>query len=174
MSDVEQMTAVARDRADECIDKALGELHAAAQRIGEKAGIPDNIAGQSIEQLLGRMAYIPTQARDLRRACAQELAKQNIAAFLSGDTPRPELAPKVDIPVVEPSKIPGSIPVGMDIGSVEGISVQTLAALRASGLTSIGDIVNVPDEHLCKIQGMGEKSVAHLRVASAKVSEVKG
>ncbi len=169
MSEIDQITAVARERADKRIDTALGQLHAAATRIGEEVGIPDNIAGQSIEQLLGRMAYIPTQARDLRRACAQELAKQEIDAMMSGkglpDPPAP-----VKVAVVEPSKIAGNIPVGLDVGSLDGISVQTVAALRALGLTNIGDIVNVPDEHLIKQQGLGEKSVAHLRVAIAKAS----
>jgi DNA-directed RNA polymerase alpha subunit len=119
------------------------------------------------------MAYIPTMARDLRRACGQELAKYEINAMMDGSQPtkqvdKPEVMPKVD-----PSKIPGNIPVGMDVGALDGISVQTVNALRQAGLTKVGDIMDVPDEHLCKMQGLGEKSVAHIRAAIAKASETK-
>ena len=79
MSDAEQITAIARERAEKRIDGALGDLKKAAREIGNKYGIPDGIAGHSIEELLGRIAYIPTMARDMRRACGQELAKQELA-----------------------------------------------------------------------------------------------
>lgn len=175
MIDAEQMTAVARERADQRIDSALGELRKAALEIGKKHGIPENIAGHSIEELLGRMAYVPTMARDLRRACGQELAKQELNAFLDGSASTAQ-APKPPAPAaakIEPSLIPGNIPVGMDVGDLDGVSTQTIAALRASGLTKIGDIVAIPDEHLCKMNGLGEKSVAHLRAAIAKASTPK-
>jgi hypothetical protein len=170
MEEIEQMTIVARERADKRIDTALGEMHAAAHKIGVAQKIPENIAGLSIEELLGRMAYIPTMARDLRRACGQELAKQELNAFLD-TTPVPsnKAASKLP-PPIEPSKIPETIPVGMDVGDLDGVSTQTIAALRNAGLNSVGDVVAVPDEHLAKMQGLGEKSVAHIRAAIAKAT----
>lgn len=174
MSDAEQMTAVARERAEKRIDDALGELKKAAREIGKKHGIPDGIGGHTIEELLGRIAYIPTMARDMRRACGQELAKQELDQYLSDAAPKTRSADVVKVPPkIEPSKIPGNIPVGMDVGSLDGVTVQAVNALREAGLTKVGDVVVVPDEHLVKINGLGEKSVAHIRAAIAKASEIK-
>ena len=171
MSETEQITAIARERAEKRIDSALGELKKAAREIGKKYGIPDGIGGHTIEELLGRIAYIPTMARDMRRACGQELAKQELDKFLSDDmTVKLKDAPPVP-KTIEPSLIPGNIPVGMDVGDLDGVTVQAVTALRDAGLTKVGDVVNVPDEHLIKINGLGEKSVAHIRAAIAKASE---
>ena len=169
MGDTEQITAIARERAEKRIDSALGDLKKAAREIGKKYGIPDGIAGHTIEELLGRIAYIPTMARDMRRVCGQELAKQELDKFLSDG----EVAPNVADPVskmIEPSKIPGNIPVGLDVGDLDGVTVQAINALRIAGLNKVGDVVNVPDEHLVKINGLGEKSVAHIRAAIAKAT----
>ena len=179
MTEADQITAIARERADKRIDTALGALHKAALEIGKKHGIPEGIAGHSIDELLGRMAYIPTMARDLRRACGQELAKSEINKMMDGSEPIVDRSAPAELygagPIVhqkiEPSKIPGNIPVGMDVGALEGISVQTINALREAGLTKVGDIMDVPDAHLIKQQGLGEKSVAHIRAAIAKASE---
>lgn len=174
MDEAEQMTAVARERADNQIDAALGALRKSAHEIGIEHGIPEGIAGHSIEELLGRMAYIPSMARDLRRACGQELAKQELNKLFdqnleTSERPRAAKAPP-PIQKIEPSKIPPAIPVGLDVGSLDGVSVQTIKALRDAGLNKVGDVVNIPDEHLIKMQGLGEKSVAHIRAAIAKAS----
>ena len=173
MDEMEQLAAVARERADKCIDGALGELHAAALEIGKEHDMPEGIAGHSIDELLGRMAYIPTMARDLRRACGQELAKRYINDMMTGKAAKVTTKVVDEPPAgkIEPSKIPGNIPVGMDVGDLDGVTVQAINALRTAGLTKIGDVVNVPDEHLVKITGLGEKSVAHIRAAIAKASE---
>ena len=172
MTDSEQITAIARERAEKRIDSALGELKKAAREIGEKYGIPDGIAGHTIEELLGRIAYIPTMARDLRRVCGQELAKQELDKFLSDSEAAPNVAEPVSAasPVIEPALIPGNIPVGLDVGDLDGVTVQAIAALREAGLNKVGDVVNVPDEHLIKINGLGEKSVANIRAAIAKAA----
>lgn len=172
MTDTDQITALARERAEKRIDGALGELKKAAREIGTKYGIPDGIGGHTIEELLGRIAYIPTMARDMRRACGQELAKQELDKFLSeGAAPAQKT---IEVPIkVEPSMIPGNIPVGMDVGDLDGVTVQAVAALREAGLNKVGDVVNVPDDFLVKINGLGEKSVAHIRAAIAKASGSK-
>ena len=173
MTDADQTTAVARERADKRIDAALGELHAAANVIGLKHGIPEGVAGHSIEELLGRMAYIPSMARDLRRACGQELAKDELNKLFEAAPPGPTTfpAPGVDMPVVEPSKIPGNIPVGMDVGDLQGVTVQAVKALRLAGLNNVGDVLVIPDEHLAKINGLGDKSVAQIRLAISRAGE---
>ena len=171
MGEAEQMTAVARERADKIIDAAIGALRKAAHEIGVAQGIPEGIAGHSIEELLGRITYVPTMARDLRRACGQELAKLELNKVFAANDPPSAPAAKINPPVVEPSKIPGNIPVGMDIGDLDGISVQTITALRQNGLNKVGDLVTIPDEHLVKMSGLGDKSVAHVRAAIAKAGE---
>ena len=176
MTDAKQLTIVARERADKKIDSALGELRKAAFDIGKKHGIPEGIAGHSIEELLGRMAYIPSMARDLRRACGQELAKIELHKVLD-DAQAPLATPKITTPQatpIDPSKIPGNIPVSLDIGQLDGITGQTVKALRDAGLNKVGDIVAMPDEHLVKFNGLGEKSVAQIRVAIAKASSGTG
>ena len=131
------------------------------------------MAGDSLGGQLGRIAHIRTMARDMRRACGQELAKQELNDYLDEAITPPgrEGWPAPVQQKIEPSKIPRNIPVGMDVGDLNGVTVQAINALRTAGLTKIGDVVNVPDEHLVKINGLGEKSVAHIRAAIAKASE---
>ena len=178
MSDAEQLTIVARERADKIMDQAIGELRAAAKEIGTRLGIPENIAGHSIEELLGRMTYVPSMSRDLRRVCGQELAKLELDALFkappvvarpatrSAPPPPPPPAP-VAIPPSVAAKV---VPVGLDVGDLQGVTVQSVKALRAAGLHKVGDLLNVPDEHLVKINGLGEKSVAQIRIAIAKAA----
>lgn len=177
MSTAEQMTAVARERADKTIDKAIGELRAAALAIGKKHDIPEDIAGHSIEELLGRMAYIPSMARELRRSCGQELAKIELKRFLEDSTLKTRKADVISTADIKPatkvipaSEIPANIPVGMDVGDLHGVTVQAVKALRTAGLTKVGDVVVVPDAHLVKINGLGDKSVAMIRAAIARAA----
>ncbi len=165
------MTGVARERADKRIDTALGQLQKAALEIGKDNGIPEGISGHSIAELLGRMAYVPSMARELRRACGQELAKIELNKMF--DEAQPDAAASKLSPI-SAKIIPGTMPLpdgvtaGTDLGTLDGISVQTVKALHDAGLVNVGDVVNIPDEHLVKMQGLGEKSVAHLRAAIAK------
>lgn len=165
---------VARERADKRLDSAIGQLRAAARKIGEAHNIPENIQGHSIEELLGRMAYIPSMARDLRRAAGQELAKQELAAAFDRPAPPRDTPPARHVPPVDPSKIGASVPVGLDIAELSGITVQTQRALKAAGMNTVGDVYMVPDEHLLKVSGIAEKSLQQLRAAIAKASQPKG
>ena len=168
--EVEQMTAVARERADQRIDAALGDLHKAAAEIGKKHGIPEGIQGHSIAELLGRMAWIPSMARDLRMACGQEMAKGELNKLFDEKPTPAAVTDFKDSPTIAPSKIPGNIPVGMDVGDLQGVTVQTVKALREGGLNKVGDLLNIPDAHLVKMQGLGDKSVAQVRAAIARAS----
>lgn len=170
MSEAAELTELARERADKRIDSALGELRTAAHDIGVKYGIPEGIAGHSVEDLLGRMSYIPSMARDLRIACGQALAKEELNVMFDAKAPARDLAHTTDQPQAFPPKILGVIPVSLDVGDLQGISVQTIKALRDAGLNKIGDVVDIPDAHLVKQPGLAEKSVAHIRAAIAKAS----
>lgn len=180
------MTQLARERADARIDAALGALRQAAKEIGKEHGIPDGIAGHSVDELLGRMGYVPSMARDLRRATAQELAKQELSrafdreplpakprgrpvpSHASGGSTAPQDPPPR--PLIDVSKRPATAPVGLDVSELSGITVQTARALKAAGLDNVGQVMAVPDEHLLKISGLAEKSVAQLRHAIANAS----
>lgn len=172
----DQLTQVARERADARIASAIGELHKAAAAIGKKHGIPEGISGHSVDELLGRIAYIPSMARELRRALALELTRGelNEAMKLGKKPAAPAAASKGPDAPIEPSEIPDTIPVSLDVGDLSGITVQTVKALKAAGLHSVGDLARIPDEHLEKVQGLGAKSVAQIRAAIGKASVKKG
>lgn len=180
MADQDQVMNIARERAERRIDEALGDLRTAAREIATRHGIPDGIAGHAVEELLGRIAYVPSMARDLRRATGQALAKQELErAFerdepsnLSGEAPDP-VGPVTATPVVHPSTVGASVPMGLDLTDLDGVTVQTVRALKAAGLRVVGDVVNVPDEHLLKLNGIADKSLAQLRTAIAKASTPK-
>lgn len=173
---IDEMTQVARREADKIIDTALGELRAAARDIGRRHEIPENIGGLSTEELLGRMAYIPSMARDLRRIAGQEIAKQLIEQQIRRpppSSPFPEPPPIEDSDRIDVSKIPDAIPVGMDVVDLDGVTVQTIKALKAAGLKTVGDVVAVPDEHLLKVSGIAEKGLQQIRAAIAKAATRK-
>lgn len=171
-----ELTQVARQEADKIIDQALGALRAAARDIGRRLEIPENIGGHSVEELLGRMAYIPSMARDLRRIAGQEIAKQQIQRLVRPASAEDQ-APVVETPTaakpIDPSKIPDAVPVGMDLVDLDGVTVQAVKALKAAGLKTVGDVVAVPDEHLLKIDGIADKTLAQIRAAINKASTPK-
>lgn len=175
-----ELMQVARERADETLDKAIGELRKAARDIATRYEIPENINGLSVDDLLGRMAWIPTMARDLRRVAGQELAKRGIAKQMAATNPDPapaSIASEISQPLPptpytppEPSKIPETVPIGKDISDLSGVTVQAVKALKGAGMHTVGDIVGAPDEWLLKIPGIAEKSLQQIRNAIAKAS----
>lgn len=173
MNREETALQVARERADKRLDSAIGQLREAARKIGAAHDIPENILGHSVEELLGRMAYIPSMARDLRREAGQVLAKQELSKAFETPAPPLDAPPARHVPPIDPSRIGPTVPVGLDIGDLSGITVQTARALKAAGLNTVGDVYMVPDEHLLKVGGIAEKSLAQLRAAIAKASEPK-
>jgi hypothetical protein len=192
-----EMNQVARERADKRIDQAVGDLKAAARQIGRQYGIPEGISGHSTEELLGRMAYVPSMARDLRRAAGQELAKQELRRVLEAppvpreipqtateaskiNTPPRSFAPPSFSPPASTSapltteQIPGVLPGGRDVADLSGLTVQTVKALKAAGLHTVADLAPIPDEHLEKVSGIGKKTVQQIRAAIAKASTPAG
>ncbi len=172
MSRDTEMMQAAREKADERIDKALGALRAAAREIGKQFEIPENISGHSTEELLGRMCWVPSQARDLRRACGQELANLELKKLFDA-TPAAPLVSSVPNPEAfsqQPSKAPENVPVGRDLSDLSGVTVQAVKALKAGGYMTVGDVMAVPDEHLVKLPGIAEKSLAQVRAAIRKAA----
>lgn len=171
------LNEAARAAAERTIDSALGAMNAAAEEIGQKYGIPDNVGGNSRAVLLGRLTYVPSMARELRTICGQLMAKREIERMLAeGMTPRstaPALTPKIsteleDIPPLAPVAGP---PAGMDITQLEGVHPNTVKALQNAGITNVGELMAMPDEHLIKYPGLGDKTVAQLRTAISKAGQ---
>ena len=167
-----EMMSVARERADKRIDKALGALRDAARAIAKEYEIPDNIAGHSVEELLGRMCWVPSQARDLRRTCGQELAKKELNDMFDDQRPpaKSSSVPEPSAFAATPSKAPDNVPVGRDVSDLRGLTVQTVKALKAAGLHTVGDVMAVPDAHMLKVQGIAEKSLQQIRASIQKAA----
>jgi len=118
-----------------------------------------------VAELLGRLAYVPSMGRDLRIATAHALARQEIERHL--DTP-----PAPPPPPTRATKelTASTITPGTDLDALPGITTQTAKALKKAGLFVVGDVVSVPDEHLLKIPGIAERSLAQLRAAIGKAT----
>lgn len=160
----------ARERADRRLDAAIGELRKAAAEIGRAHKIPDDIQGHSVEELLGRIAYVPSLARELARAAGQALAKQEFDGLLA--TAAAPREPALGV-VADTSKMV-SIPKGLDLADLPGITPAQVKALKAAGLNQVGDVVSVPDEHLAKVLSWEPKLIGKLRAAIGKASTPGG
>lgn len=163
----------ARARGDQRLDAALAALRRAAAEIGAQHSIPDGIQGHSVEELLGRIAYVPSLARDLRRAAGQALAKQELDRLLKA----PVLPSEPSMGALnEAGAAAGlvSIPKGLDLADLAGITAAQVKQLKGAGLYQVGDVVDMPDEHLAKILTWDAKQVGKLRAAIAKASHPEG
>jgi hypothetical protein len=159
----------ARAKADARLNNAVGALRKAAAEIGRSHDIPDGIQGHSVEELLGRIAYVPSLSRELARAAGQALSKQEIDALVS--QPRPQVQPQVR--TVDTSTMT-RIPSGLDLADLPGITPQMVKQLKAAGMNQVQDVVSVPDEHLAKVLSWEPKQVGKLRAAVSKASTPAG
>jgi hypothetical protein len=166
MAEVEnELLQSAREKADKRLNDAVGALRKAAAEIAKAHGIPDGIQGHSVEELLGRIAYVPSLSRELGRAAGQVLAKQEIDAVVS------PARPAVQSPVrpVDTSQLP-RIPAGLDLAELAGITPVQVKQLKGAGMNQVQDVINVPDEHLAKVLSWEPKQIGKLRAAVAKAS----
>lgn len=170
MAEVEnEVLQSAREKADRRLNAAVGALRKAAAEIGRTHQIPDDIQGHSVEELLGRIAYVPSLSRELARAAGQALAKQEIDGMRS--TP---IAPgEPALGTVDTSSLV-TIPSGMDLADLGGISPAQVKQLKAAGLHQVGQVVSVPDEHLVKMLNWDPKQIGKLRAAISKASQPGG
>jgi len=162
----------ARQRGDRRLDAALAALRRSAAAIGAQFGIPEGIQGHSVEELLGRIAYVPSLARDLRRAAGQALAKQELDRLLKAPpVPSESSLRQVNAPAGAAGPV---IPMGLDLADLAGMTAAQVKQLKAAGLNQVCDVVNMPDEHLAKVTSWDAKNVGKLRAAIAKVSQPSG
>ncbi len=194
-----QLNEAARAVAERTIDAALGAMNAAAEAIGQKYGIPDNVGGNSRAVLLGRLTYVPSMARELRTICGQLMAKGEIERMLAEGLPginqgaklsdatvaainaevlaeyhaRTPGTPKISTELEDekpPAPVAGPA-AGMDITQLEGVHPNTVKALQIAGITNVGELMAMPDEHLIKYPGIGDKTLAQLRLAISKAGQ---
>lgn len=166
MAEVEnEVLQSAREKADRRLNAAVGALRKAAAEIGRAHKIPDDIQGHSVEELLGRIAYVPSLSRELARAAGQALAKQELDGLLAKTPPPGEPA----VGVVDTSSLV-SIPKGLDLADLGGITPAQVKQLKGAGMHQVGDVVAVPDEHLAKLLTWDVKQIGKLRAAISKAS----
>jgi hypothetical protein len=166
MAEVEnEVLQSAREKADRRLNAAVGALRKAAAEIGRTHQIPDDIQGHSVEELLGRIAYVPSLSRELARAAGQALAKQELDGLLAKTPVQGE--PSVGL--VDTSKLT-SIPKGLDLAELAGITPAMVKVLKAAALHQVQDVLQVPDEHLAKMLNWDAKQIGKLRAAIAKAS----
>ena len=93
------LNEAARAAAERTIDSALGAMNAAAEEIGQKYGIPDNVGGNSRAWLLGRPTYVPVMPLEWGPLCGQAMPS---AAFTVPPTgPRSMIHPSLaTVPVL--------------------------------------------------------------------------
>lgn len=165
MSD-NQMMMIAREQAEKRIDAAIGELVKEAHRIADKYGFPEGVAGHSVGELLGRLTYVPSMARELRRQLGAALSKREIENVIY-----PQIQPDPPAPVSRETQPPANtvVPGNLDLSDVPGITVAVVKALKGAGLYNVTDVTRVPDEHLLKISGIAERSLQQLRASLAKL-----
>lgn len=177
MDHATELTQLARERADRRIDAALAKVREAMTAIAKAERIPDGVQGHLPEDLLGRIANVPSMSRELRRALAQALAKQELEAMIERQGP-PKAEPKTTIKHADPQRPikagkaieAQTTPAGTALEDLTGVAPQVTRALRAGGFRTVEDLASVPDEHLLKVGGIGERSVQQLREAISKLS----
>jgi hypothetical protein len=182
---------VARQRADEKLTKAISDLIAAATNIATEHGIPEGISGHSPAELLGRVAYVQSLSRELRVTAVQHLARIELERMTAApELPLPvDLDPEklraanafLDAQPVPPRKTweqfessetpqqlaPPSPSLACALIELPGIGPAAASALRDAGFVTVGDVLNVPDEFLLKLDRVGPKAVAAMRTAIA-------
>jgi hypothetical protein len=166
----DQLALTARGNADKRLDAALGALRRAAAAIGKEYNIPEDVQGNSVEELLGRIAYVPSLSRELRKHAGLAMAKQELAKVI--DLVAATLRPPEPVRPAAAASTGGQpvIPAGLDVADLKGITVTMGKQLKAAGFNQVGDLVNVPDEHLAKLTNWDVKACGKLRAAIAKAS----
>lgn len=71
---------VARERAEKKIDAALTAVTKAVRYVSESHNIPKGVGGHEPDELLGRILFVPGQARELRLALGQTMARHELSA----------------------------------------------------------------------------------------------
>lgn len=171
-NDTTEILSHARERAEARLDAALGAIRKATLAIAREHNIPEGVLGHDQVDLLGRILHSPGLSRDLRREACQLMAKQELEALHE----RPAAARRA-APVDPPPSLSGGqpvIPMSKALLDLDGVNAATVKALNQANLQVVGDVVNVPDEHLAKLTSLAPQAIAKLRTAIAKAAAVEG
>jgi len=174
MTDEAATTQQARQHAAERLKLATAELSKAADRIAERFEIPDNINGLSRGEFLGRVSFVVSLERDLRRAGEDVYAQHFIRSKLAGIQAPAIQAPAIDslddVPPAESApEDPARINDAMPIENIPGLTVQIVKALKQAGIHQLGDVNKFTDDALLKINGIANPSLQKLRASVAAV-----
>lgn len=178
MSDEGKTSQIAREKASDVLAQASADLIKFAAAIARKYHIPDGINGLSRGEFLGRISFVVSMQRDLKRAgedlIAQDVLRRQFGVKGAENDPDAQaeaerLIDSLDLSPEAPV-IPGNAPVALtiDIGDLPGITVQTVKALKGAGLHQVSDIEKYTDEALLAINGIAGPTLAKVRAAVAQ------
>lgn len=169
MDQTNEILSLARERAEKRLDRALADVRAATLRVAREHNVPEGVLGHDQVDLLGRIMHTPALSRDLRREACQLMAKQELEALNGGAAPTQPRARQEPAPVDPAGGLP-VIPMGKALQELDGVGVATVKALNQNGMQVVGDVVNVPDEHLAKM-GLSQQQISAVRRAIAKAAQ---
>lgn len=162
-----ELLQLARARGEKRLDAAIKQIREDMQTAAKDHDIPADVLGHDVVDLLGRIMFTPALARDLRREAGQRMAKQELETM--GSTTAPATSATPPAPAIKLTVIPTSL----SIAELQGITVHQSKALMAAGINQVGDLLNIPDEHLAKVTKLDDKAIGKIRAAVAKAAEPK-
>ncbi len=169
-----QTTVIAREKAADRLAQASAALIKAADKVAAQHGIPENINGLSRGDFLGRVSFVVSMQRELKRAGEDVVAQQILRQQFDAAEP-PETMDDLDkltdatAPAAGASQDdPPPTDVGaMDVTTIPGLNVQMHKALKGAGIHMLEDIEKFTDEALLKVPGIAAPSLAKIRTATA-------
>jgi hypothetical protein len=165
-----ELLQLARERAEKRLDAAIAQIRLGIVKAAKDHQIPEGVLGHDTVDLLGRIMFQVALSRDLRREAGQLMAKQELEA-MGRSTPAPPAPAPED--QASTTAVDALIPTSLAIAELQGITVAQCKALQAAGINQVGDLINVPDEHLEKITKLDAKAIGKVRAAVAKASAPK-
>ncbi len=155
----------AREAAAKLLGQATSELLKSAETIAENYGLPEGINGLSRPEFLGRMTFIVSMSRDLKRAGEEELAAKAIKkTFKNSLAPAEPIAETIEVKPGAKDDTPALPLINRDITDLS-ITVQAVKALKTAGIHQIAELDLYTDAALMAIPGIAAPSVAAIRKA---------
>lgn len=175
MADDKTTAMLARQHADDHLGKASTALIRAADQIAEQYQIPDNINGLSRGEFLGRISFVISMQRDLRRAGVDLYANGLIRNQLKDmdPAPTPDDLDTTEVVAQATQEAETSHDPAMAVENIPGLTVQMVKALKTAGIHQLGDIDKFTDDALLNLNGIAGPSLAKIRASVAAVGARK-
>lgn len=135
------------------LDQAISDLMAKAVEVARKHDIPE-ASGMRPAEVLGRLAWVQSASREMRKALEAQIAEQIMAAAeRPTDVPEGELgAPSTSLDM-------------RTLWQLQGIPTRAKQALEAAGYDVAWKIDRATDQTLLQVAGIGAHAIAKIRQA---------